>query len=95
MILDQTIMTGDGHLTRSVRPFLSKRQEEILKAAALGESDKLIAEKLQVSTRTLEGHWRAIHRKLGSLNRCHTVLRDNNCRRFKPVLRIKSCRNWQ
>jgi DNA-binding NarL/FixJ family response regulator len=49
---------------------LSKRQQEILRAACLGASDKLIAERLGLSPRTLEGHWRAIHRKLGSENRC-------------------------
>jgi DNA-binding CsgD family transcriptional regulator len=66
----------------TVRPALSKRQEEILQAAALGVPDKLIADNLKVSTRTLEGHWRAIHRKLGSLNRCQAgflfaALREN------------------
>jgi DNA-binding NarL/FixJ family response regulator len=66
----------------ATRPALSKRQEEILLAASLGTPDKLIAEELQVSTRTLEGHWRAIHRKLGSLNRCQAgflfaALREN------------------
>jgi len=50
--------------------FLSKRQQEILLAACLGTPDKVIADKLGVSPRTLEGHWRAIHRKLGSVNRC-------------------------
>lgn len=69
-------------LTQSAPPELSKRQEEILRAASVGMSDKLIAEKLSVSTRTLEGHWRAIHRKLGSLNRCQAgflfaLLREN------------------
>lgn len=48
---------------------LSKRQEEILLAACIGAPDKVIAEQLGVSPRTLEGHWRAIHRKLGSANR--------------------------
>ena len=75
-----------GMLTRAIdsndRPALSKRQEEVLKAACLGAPDKVIAERLQVSTRTLEGHWRAIHRKLGSLNRCQAgflfaALREN------------------
>lgn len=66
----------------ATRPPLSKRQEEILLAASLGTPDKLIAEQLQVSARTLEGHWRAIHRKLGSLNRCQAgflfaALREN------------------
>lgn len=61
---------------------LSKRQEEILVAACIGTPDKIIADKLGVSPRTLEGHWRAIHRKLGSLNRCQAgflfaALREN------------------
>jgi DNA-binding CsgD family transcriptional regulator len=51
-------------------PALSKRQREILRAASVGASDKTIAGQLGISPRTLEGHWRAIHRKLGSLNRC-------------------------
>jgi DNA-binding NarL/FixJ family response regulator len=49
---------------------LSKRQQEILAAACLGKPDKVIADDLGVSLRTMEGHWRAIHRKLGSVNRC-------------------------
>jgi DNA-binding CsgD family transcriptional regulator len=49
---------------------LSKRQKEILLAACRGLPEKIIADELGVSPRTLEGHWRAIHRKLGSLNRC-------------------------
>lgn len=68
---------GAGELTH-VQPapgipasiFLSKRQEEILLAACKGTPDKVIADNLGVSPRTLEGHWRAIHRKLGSTNRC-------------------------
>jgi DNA-binding NarL/FixJ family response regulator len=61
---------------------LSKRQEEILLAACLGTPDKIIADNLGVSPRTLEGHWRAIHRKLGSVNRCQAgflfaALREN------------------
>jgi DNA-binding NarL/FixJ family response regulator len=52
-------------------PGLSKRQQEILQAACMGTPDKVIAEQLGVSPRTLESHWRAIHRKLGSLNRFH------------------------
>ena len=49
---------------------LSIRQEQILTAACGGVPDKVIAEQLGISERTLEGHWRAIHRKLGSMNRC-------------------------
>jgi len=65
-----------------VLTMLSKRQEEILKAACVGLSDKQIADQLGVSPRTLEGHWRAIHRKLCSVNRCQAgfifaALREN------------------
>ena len=65
-----------------VSPALSRRQQEILQAASVGLPDKLIAEQLGVSPRTLEGHWRAIHRKLGSVNRCQAgfifaALREN------------------
>ena len=57
-------------LTIPILTVLSKRQQEILQAACVGMPDKLIAGQLGVSPRTLEGHWRAIHRKLGSMNRC-------------------------
>ena len=48
----------------------------------VGVPDKLIADQLGVSPRTLEGHWRAIHHKLGSVNRCQAgfifaALREN------------------
>jgi DNA-binding NarL/FixJ family response regulator len=61
---------------------LSKRQQEILQAACVGTPDKVIADKLGVSPRTLEGHWRAIHQKLGTTNRCQAgftfaALREN------------------
>ena len=69
-------------LTIPILTVLSKRQEEILQAACDGMPDKLIANQLGVSPRTLEGHWRAIHRKLGSVNRCqagfiYAALREN------------------
>jgi DNA-binding NarL/FixJ family response regulator len=70
MELDQFTIARENQQTAFARPELSKRQEEILQAACGGSPDKVIAERLQVSTRTLEGHWRAIHRKLGSVNRC-------------------------
>lgn len=61
---------------------LSKRQQEILRAACGGVPDKAIAADLGVSPRTLEGHWRAIHQKLGTSNRCQAgflfaTLREN------------------
>jgi DNA-binding NarL/FixJ family response regulator len=57
-------------LTSPALTALSKRQQEILQAACDGLSDKVIAGQLGVSPRTLEGHWRAIHLKLGTANRC-------------------------
>lgn len=82
MHLDQSIMTRTNGVGTPAHPELSKRQQEILAASALGAPDKVIADQLQISTRTLEGHWRAIHRKLGSLNRCQAgflfaALREN------------------
>ena len=61
---------------------LSKRQLEILQAACDGVPDKVIAAELGISPRTLEGHWRAIHQKLGTANRCQAgfmfaALREN------------------
>jgi DNA-binding NarL/FixJ family response regulator len=69
-------------LTIPILMALSRRQEEILQAACDGVPDKMIADQLGVSPRTLEGHWRAIHRKLGSGNRCqagfiYAALREN------------------
>ena len=63
---------------------LSKRQQEILQAACDGVPDKIIAANLCISPRTLEGHWRAIHHKLGTTNRCQAgfsfaALRENPC----------------
>jgi len=49
---------------------LSKRQREILQASCAGVVDKIIAAQLGISLRTVEGHWRAIHQKLGTTNRC-------------------------
>ena len=69
-------------LTPPALTTLSKRQQEILLAACDGLSDKVIAGQLGVSPRTLEGHWRAIHQKLGTANRCQAgfmfaALREN------------------
>jgi DNA-binding NarL/FixJ family response regulator len=69
-------------LTPPTLTVLSKRQQEILQAACGGVPDKAIAADLGVSPRTLEGHWRAIHQKLGTANRCqagfvYAALREN------------------
>jgi len=69
-------------LTHLALATLSKRQMEILQAACDGKPDKIIAAELGISPRTLEGHWRAIHQKLGTANRCQAgfvfaALREN------------------
>ena len=69
-------------LMSPVLTMLSKRQQEILQAACDGLSDKMIAAELGISPRTLEGHWRGIHQKLGTSNRCQAgftfaALREN------------------
>ncbi len=66
---ESTVLNGQTVGAR-IAAVLSKRQREILLAACLGKTDKTIADTLGVSPRTMEGHWRAIHRKLGSVNRC-------------------------
>jgi DNA-binding NarL/FixJ family response regulator len=77
-------------LTRPTVIGLSKRQQEILRAACEGAPDKVIAAELGVSPRTLEGHWRAIHQKLGTTNRCQAGflfanLRDNLRSHLPPL----------
>ncbi len=64
------LLTAAATLAVPTSTVLSKRQQEILHAACEGVPDKAIAAELGVSPRTLEGHWRAIHHKLGTTNRC-------------------------
>lgn len=45
------------------------RGEEILRLAASGLTDKQIAEKLAISVRTVEGHWKRLREKTGLPNR--------------------------
>ncbi|MDZ7846943.1 MAG: response regulator transcription factor [Owenweeksia sp.] len=49
-------------------PALSKREREVLQLIAMGESTKSIAEKLFLSTGTIESHRRAIMHKLNVSN---------------------------
>lgn len=45
------------------------RGEEILRLAASGLTDRQIAEKLSISVRTVEGHWKRLREKTGLPNR--------------------------
>ena len=53
--------------------FLTNREEEILKMAALGLSDKKIAEKLCISVRTVSTHLTRIYCKNAVNNRSEAV----------------------
>lgn len=47
---------------------LSEREKEVLAAIALGDTNKIIAEKLSISVRTVESHRLAIREKTGGGN---------------------------
>jgi DNA-binding NarL/FixJ family response regulator len=53
---------------------LSNREADILKLAAMGMTNKDIANKLHLSNRTVEGHLRTIFNKLGVGSRTEAVL---------------------
>jgi DNA-binding NarL/FixJ family response regulator len=53
---------------------LSKRETDIIKLAAEGMTNKDIADKLHLSSRTIEGHLRTIFNKLGVGSRTEAVL---------------------
>lgn len=52
---------------------LTPRESEILGLIAVGHTNPEIAEKLVISTRTVETHRAAIHRKVGTINRAELV----------------------
>jgi DNA-binding NarL/FixJ family response regulator len=53
---------------------LSEREHEVLRLAARGASNKLIAHELQVSVRTVHAHMRHIFTKLGVASRTEAVM---------------------
>ena len=53
---------------------LSPRELEILDLAARGLRNKAIADKLNISVRTVEGHFNSIFTKLGVYSRVEAVL---------------------
>ncbi|WP_089156819.1 helix-turn-helix transcriptional regulator [Micromonospora sp. NBS 11-29] len=54
---------------RLLRPALSDREREIARLAAEGVASRLIAERLFLSTRTVENHLQRVYRKLGVTGR--------------------------
>lgn len=57
------------------RDSLTTREAEILSLAAAGQSDRDISASLNLSTHTINTHFRNIFKKLGARNRVHAVAR--------------------
>jgi two-component system, NarL family, response regulator LiaR len=56
------------------RPYLSKRQLEILRLVAEGYTNQQVAEELVIAEATVKSHLRAINKVLGVKNRTQAVL---------------------
>jgi DNA-binding NarL/FixJ family response regulator len=63
-----------GRTTQPASCPLSEREYEVLRLAAQGASNKLIAHDLQVSVRTVHAHMRNIFSKLGVASRTEAVM---------------------
>jgi DNA-binding CsgD family transcriptional regulator len=60
---------GNDAQPDTVAPVLTKRERNIVALAATGLSDRMIADKLQISVRTVEGHLYRCYLKLGIAGR--------------------------
>jgi DNA-binding NarL/FixJ family response regulator len=67
----QPVLQGD--LDRGIQP-LSPRETEVLSEIRLGRTNREIAEKLQVSTTTVNKHVHQVLRKLGVRNRAEAAI---------------------
>lgn len=65
---------GGRPAERPVPSLLSEREREVLRLAALGASNKLIARELQVSVRTVHAHMRHIFNKMRVASRTEAVM---------------------
>jgi len=59
--------------TSTPEPLLTTRRLQVLSLASQGQSDRQIADRLQVSESAIRSHWEAIFEKLGSSNRTEAV----------------------
>ncbi len=53
---------------------LTEREVEVLRSVAMGNSNKLIADRLNLSEATVKGHMKNILAKLGASDRTHAVM---------------------
>ena len=53
---------------------LSPREIEVLRSAAEGCSNKIIAEKLSITEQTVKGYMKSVFSKLGANDRTHAVM---------------------
>ena len=67
-------MASGAGSVRSVPPGLTERQVEVLRLVAVGSSNRDIAERLVISTRTAEHHVQDIYLKIGTSTRAGAAL---------------------
>ncbi len=53
---------------------LSSREIDVLRSVAAGQSNKIVADKLDITEYTVKGHMKSIMSKLGANDRTHAVL---------------------
>lgn len=68
------MIRGGREIEQSAPSLLSERERDVLRLAAQGASNKLIARELQVSVRTVHAHMRHIFTKLGVASRTEAVM---------------------
>ncbi len=73
--LSKTVMIDRGKLTEDCIEYygLSPREIEVIETLSNGETNKNIAEKLFISTKTVENHLTSIYRKINVRNRTQLI----------------------
>jgi predicted ATPase/DNA-binding CsgD family transcriptional regulator len=69
---------------------LTAREQEVLGLVTLGLTDAQVAERLIISTRTVNAHLRSIYNKLGVTSRSAAIYRATNHHLFQTTLRHRS-----
>lgn len=67
--------------TQSVKPLLTKREQEIAELIAKELSYKMISVKLKITVRTVHTHARNIHNKIGKHNVAGVINHINESRK--------------